>query len=218
MSERLLLASIKSSYLRRFCFRTDQYLFKIPNYFRAYQNSSPSLPGSPYFFTWNKYYWGKNYTNIKRVHYIFFIKYVNYFHKTPQGSEYARVLNIPKFSICLWLWRCQSPEYPKVLNIPRLYICLWFWICQGSEYVRLNRVLNMPDYVWLNLHKYVWNCQYLREYAQICLNGFCLIFPYCNALSPWTRAYLFQRLHKTRSFRLKENDAVFLETQTLIFL
>ena len=27
--------------LRRFCFRTDQYLFKIPSYFRVYQNSSP---------------------------------------------------------------------------------------------------------------------------------------------------------------------------------
>ena len=76
-----------------------------------------------------------------------------------------------------------------------------FWIC-----------LNMPDYVWLNMHGYVWICQYMREYAQICLNGFCFIFPYCNALSPWTRAYLFQRLHKTRSFHLKENDAVFLDT------
>ena len=31
------------------------------------------------------------------------------------------------------------------------------------------------------------------------------------------RAYLFQRLHKTKSFSLRENDAVFLETQNLIF-
>ena len=29
--------------------------------------------------------------------------------------------------------------------------------------------------------------------------------------------YLSQHLHKTRSFSLKENDAVFLETQNLIF-
>ena len=58
----------------------------------------------------------------------------------------------------------------------------------------------------------------MREYAQICLNGFCFIFPYFNALSTSWRAYLFQHLHKTKSFSLKENDAVFLETQTLIFL
>ena len=62
-----------------------------------------------------------------------------------------------------------------------------FWIC-----------LNMPDCIWLNMHGYVWICQYLREYAQICLNGFCFIFPYCNTLSTWTRAYVFQLLHKTR--------------------
>ena len=36
--------------LRRFCFRTDQYLFKILSYFRVYQSSSPSPPGPPYFF------------------------------------------------------------------------------------------------------------------------------------------------------------------------
>ena len=58
----------------------------------------------------------------------------------------------------------------------------------------------------------------MREYGQICLNGFYFIFPYSNTLSTWTRAYLSQRLHKTRSFSLKENNAVLLETQTLIFL
>ena len=31
------------------------------------------------------------------------------------------------------------------------------------------------------------------------------------------RSYLFQRLQKTRSFSLKENEAVFLETQNLMF-
>ena len=142
-------------------------------------------------------------------------------------TKHPRVLNMRGF------WTYQSSEYAsrskdaRVLNIPRILICLWFWICQGSEQTRVLNMLgltgfwiclNMLDYVWLNMTGYVWTCRYMREYAQICLNGFCFIFPYCNALSPWTRAYLFQRLHKTRSFRLKENDAVFLETQTLIFL
>ena len=36
--------------LRRFCFRTDQYLFKMLSYFRVYQSSSPLPPGPPYFF------------------------------------------------------------------------------------------------------------------------------------------------------------------------
>ena len=57
----------------------------------------------------------------------------------------------------------------------------------------------------------------MYDHAQICLNDFCFIFFYCNPLSISTRAYLFQRLHKTRSFSLKENKAVFLETQNLIF-
>ena len=78
--------------------------------------------------------------------------------------------------------------------------------------------LNMPDYVWLNMHGYVWICQYLRKYAQICLNGFCFTFPYClYAVSTWTRVYLFQRLHKTGSFSLKENDAVFFGDTNIDF-
>ena len=128
-------------------------------------------------------------------------------------TKHPRVLNMRGFQICQGSKYTKALNMPLVLNLPRLW-----WINQASEYVTLNRVLNMPEYAWLNMHGYFWICQYLRAYAQICLNGFCFIFPYCNALSPWTRAYLFQRLHKTRSFRLKENDAVFFETQTLIFL
>ena len=134
------------------------------------------------------------------------------------STKHPRVLNIPDFWICLLFWRCQDSKYTKALHMPLVLNLPRLWINQGSEYVKVNRALNMPKYVWLNMHGYVWICQYLREYAQICLNGFCLIFPYCNALSPWTRAYLFQCLHKTRSFSLEENDAVFLETQTLILL
>ena len=65
----------------------------------------------------------------------------------------------------------------------------------------------------------------MSEYAYICVNmaksawmAFTLYFPIVIPLPTWTRAYLFQHLHKTRSFSLKENNAVLLETQTLIFL
>ena len=102
-------------------------------------------------------------------------------------TKHPRVLNMRGF------WTYQSSEYAsrskdaRVLNIPRILICLWFWICQGSEQTRVLNMLgltgfwiclNMLDYVWLNMTGYVWICRYMREYAQICLNGFCFIFPY----------------------------------------
>ena len=56
------------------------------------------VPLGPHnFSTYNKSYWGKTYTCIKNVHGIYFIKYINYFCKMLQGSEYARVLNILGF-------------------------------------------------------------------------------------------------------------------------
>ena len=36
--------------LRRFCFRTNQYLFNIPRYFRVYQNSWPRVHWVPILF------------------------------------------------------------------------------------------------------------------------------------------------------------------------
>ena len=67
--ERLLLISIQSSYcFKAPCFRTDQYLFKITIYFRVYENSSPPSPlGLRTFLPRIKYYWGKNYTCIKKL-------------------------------------------------------------------------------------------------------------------------------------------------------
>ena len=78
----------------------------------------------------------------------------------------------------------------------------------------------MPACVWLNMSGYVRISRNMHEYAQICLNGFCFIFPHSNPLSTLMRAYLFQRLHKTRSFSLKENEdtKLFLETKNLNFL
>ena len=83
-----------------------------------------------------------------------------------------------------------------------------FWIYQGSEYASVSefaKVLNKQgsEYAWLCLAD-AWICRYMREYAQIGPNGFSVIFPYFGTFSTWTRAYLFQRLHKTRNFSLKE--------------
>ena len=69
---------------------------------------------------------GKNYTSIKRVHGVYFIKYINYFRKMFQGfyyardTEYTRILNMSGFLIY------QSPEYAS-----------------GSENVR---ALNKPEF------------------------------------------------------------------------
>ena len=137
-----------------------------------------------------------------------------------KGSEYTRVLNMPLVLKMPAFRICQGSKYTKALNMPLVLNLPRFWTNQGSEYVRVNRVLNMPKYAWLRLAEYAWKCLNMPTYAWICPNlpeWLLLYISLCNTLSTWTRAYLFQRLHKTRSFSLKENDAV-LETQTLIFL
>ena len=122
------------------------------------------------------------------------------------------VLKMARFQIC------QGSKYTKALNMPLVLNLPRFWINQSSEYVRVNRVLNMSEYAWLCLAKNAWICLNMPIYAWICPNlSEWLLLSYCNALSTWTRAYLFQRLRKTRSFGLKENDAVFLEIKTLVF-
>ena len=122
-------------------------------------------------------------------------------------TKRSRVLNMQRF------WTYLSSKYTCVSEDAR-----------GFEYVRVNRVgicLNIPDYVWLNMHEYTWKCRYMREYDQICQNGFCFVFPYCNTLSTWTRASLFQRLHKSRSFSegqfSKGKWCCFSETEKFIF-
>ena len=71
--------------------------------------------------------------------------------------------------------------------------------------------------------EYAWTCLDISEYVDICVNmpksawmAFALYFPiliHCLL----ERMYIFQRLHKTRSFSLKENDAVLLETKIDFF-
>ena len=90
---------------KRFCLRIDRYLFKIPGYFRVYQNSLPPGPlGLHTFFTLNKYYCGKDYNCIKKF-----------------------MIFISKSMLTI------STKCPRVLNIPRFWICLCFWRFQGSE-------------------------------------------------------------------------------------
>ena len=80
--------------LRRFCFRTDQYLFLIfPANLWHIKIYGPRPPWPHTFFTQNNYYRGKNYTCIKEVHDIYFIKYMKHFTKR------SRVLNMPGFCI-----------------------------------------------------------------------------------------------------------------------
>ena len=44
-----------------------------------------------------------------------------------------------------------------------------------------------------------------------------VLLPHSNPLPTWTHGYLFQCLYKTRSYSLKECEAVFLKRQNLIF-
>ena len=137
---------------------------------------APGPLGPHTFSTYNKCYWGKNYTCITNLHDIYFIKYINYFRKMLLGSEYARVLNISESWICLWFWIWQGSEQTSVLNKRG------FWIYQGSEYASgsefarvlnmsgLHRVLNMPEYAWLWLTEYAWIYLNMPQYARIYLN------------------------------------------------
>ena len=73
----------------------------------------------------------------------------------------------------------------KVLNIPRFWICQCypgFWICLDmSEYATMAFVLYFPIVIL------------------VYLNAWLIIF----------ESFFFQRLHKIRSFSVKENEAVF---------
>ena len=98
---------------------------------------------------------------------------------------------------------------PLVLNIQG------FWIFKASEYTRVLNMLRLHS-IWIHLimHEYIWIWLNMLEYVWICLNlseWFCFTFPHCYPLSTWRHDYLFQRLHKTRSYSLKEHGTVFLK-------
>ena len=92
---------------------------------------SPGPLGPHTFSKYNRCYWGKNYTCIKNVHGIYFIKYINYIRKMLQGSEYTRILNMSGF------WIYQGPEYASGSEYAWLCLTEHAWIC-----------LNMPQYIF----------------------------------------------------------------------
>ena len=114
-------------------------------------------------------------------------------------TKRSRILNKQGF------WIHHSPEHAsgskdaRALNMSEL---TGFWIC-----------LSMSDYVWLNMPGYVWICRYMREYAQICLNGFCFIFPYCNTLSTWSVLTYFNVYTKLEVLVLRKMMLFLVDTK-----
>ena len=104
---------------------------------------------------------------IKNSHGIYFIKYINYFHKMLRGSEYTRVLNISGFWIFQGHEYAFDSEYARALNKPG------FWISQGSEY---TKVLNTRRHVThatmqsTQVSRLVLTLWYIRLGLEKCLN------------------------------------------------
>ena len=75
----------------------------------------------------------------------------------------------------------------------------------------------MSGYVWicLNMPKYVWICLDLLEWLLFYISPFSHLF--YNLFSIWTFDYMLECLQETRGYSLKENEAVFLKKQNLIF-
>ena len=106
-----------------------------------------------------------------------------------QGSEYA-----------------SGFEYAKILNIPEFWICLdftGFKICLNNSRI----CLIMSGYVWicLNIPQYAWICLNLPEWFLFYMS----LFPhfFYNCFSTWTHRYLFEPLQEIRGYSLKELEA-----------
>ena len=93
------------------------------------------------------------------------------------GSEYANILDILEFWICV-----RGSEYTRDLNISGLHRAL-----NVRKYF-----FDMSDHVWicLNMAKYAWIFLNILEYAQIYVNCFCFT---CLHLIPCLleRSYFF---------------------------
>ena len=74
----------------------------------------------------------------------------------------------------------------------------------------------MPEYEWLclNIPKYAGVYVNMRKAARM---AFALHSVFVIPCLLWTRNYLFQQFHETRSYSLKEHEAIFLKRQDLIF-
>ena len=72
-----------------------------------------------------------------------------------QGSDYASDFEYEYFEYF------EYTGVTRVVNMPGFWIYFWFWIWHGSEHItvlnmpRLQRVRNMPEYVWI-IPGYAW--------------------------------------------------------------
>ena len=118
--------------------------------------------------------------------------------------------------------------FDMVLNMPRVLNMPGFWIYQGSDYAsgsEYARVTQSSEYARIILEHawiipgYALVCLIMPEYTKTCVNmpksawmAFVLHFP---IVIPWRLecvVTLFQRLHETRSYSLKEHEPVFLKS------
>ena len=110
------------------------------------------------------------------------------------------------------LWVYQGSKYASGSEYSRFLNIQGFWIFKASEYTRVLNMLGLHS-IWMHLiiHEYIWICLNMLEYVWICLNLSEWLLLYISPLSTWTLDYLFQHLHKTRSYSLKEHGTVFLK-------
>ena len=112
------------------------------------------------------------------------------------------VLHIPVSWISQDSEHISGSEFARVLDIPRFWIYLWFWICQNSKYTRFRicqgytgfRICLNNSWICLNMPYSVWICLKMPEYAGICVNmpgstwmALALHFP----ISPFVLRFLF---------------------------
>ena len=130
-------------------------------------------------------------------------------------------------SRCLkYIWSMVQVYLKYTLNILQKYTSIQVYSkytksilhFSKGEYTRvlnmlgLHSILNMPEYARI-IFEYVKICVNVPKFAWLAF----VLFPHCNPLSTWRVGYLFQCLHKTRSYSPKNCEAAFLKRQNLIY-
>ena len=112
-----------------------------------------------------------------------------------QGSEYAKVLNIPGF------WNAFGSKYARVLNIPWLHRVLNISGCLNKSWI----CLIMPYYVRI--------CLILPEHVNMPKSTWMAFVLHVPTVIPCLLEYEFTCFNEVYS--LKEQEAVFLKIQNL---
>ena len=130
------------------------------------------------------------------------LRCLTWFSEYPLGSEYTRVLNMPRF----WIYR--GSECARVLNMALVLNMSGFGWCQDKK---------GPEYAWI-----------IPEYPQICLNilkyvkigmdmpkSTCMDFAlHVHIIIPCLLECMINFFNKSHS--LKEHETVFLKRQNVI--